>query len=53
MVTLSPVTSTKPYLVWCNTIKGNGLSLMENDPEGWHHRVISESDYEKLNKELI
>lgn len=42
----------KPYLIWCNTIKGNGLSLMERDPEGWHHKVISESDYEELNREL-
>ena len=42
----------KPYLIWCNTIKGYGLSLMERDPEGWHHKVISESDYEELNSEL-
>lgn len=44
---------SKPYLIWCNTIKGNGLSLMESDPEGWHHKVITESDYEALNKELV
>ena len=42
----------KPYFIWCHTVKGKGFPLMESDPEGWHHRVISESDYRTLNQEL-
>lgn len=42
----------KPYLIWAHTIKGYGSSLMENDPEGWHHRVISEAEYQSIMEEL-
>ena len=44
---------SKPYFIWCKTVKGSGFTLMENDPEGWHHRVISEAEFEELNKELL
>ena len=42
----------KPYFVWAHTVKGNGSSLMEKDPEGWHHRVISEDEYKAIMEEL-
>lgn len=44
--------NTKPYLIWAHTVKGNGCPLMENDPEGWHHRVINESEYNQLMEGL-
>lgn len=44
--------SEKPLFIWAHTIKGHGCSLMEADPEGWHHRVISEKEYEHLMEEL-
>ena len=42
----------KPYLIWAHTVKGNGSSLMEKDPEGWHHRVINETEYKSIMEEL-
>lgn len=44
--------SEKPLFVWAHTIKGHGCSLMEADPEGWHHRVINEMEYNRLMEEL-
>lgn len=44
--------SDKPLLIWAHTIKGYGSSLMESDPEGWHHRVINDGEYLKLMEEL-
>lgn len=42
----------RPLFVWAHTIKGYGCKIMENDPEGWHHHVISESEYNQLMEEL-
>lgn len=42
----------KPYFVWAHTVKGFGCPLMEKDPEGWHHRVVSDEEYDILMKEL-
>ena len=42
----------RPYLIWAHTIKGYGSSLMEKDPEGWHHRVITEEEYQSIMEEL-
>ena len=42
----------KPLLIWAHTIKGCGSSIMENDPEGWHHRVINDTEYLQLMEEL-
>lgn len=42
----------KPYLIWAHTIKGHGSSLMEKDPEGWHHRVINDTEYKSIMEEL-
>jgi len=38
----------KPLFVWAHTIKGKGCSIMEADPEGWHHHVISEQEYNTI-----
>ena len=42
----------KPYFIWAHTVKGYGSVLMEEDPEGWHHRVINDSEYKELKEEL-
>lgn len=44
--------SEKPLFIWAHTIKGHGCSLMEADPEGWHHRVINDVEYNQLMEEL-
>ena len=42
----------KPYLIWAHTVKGYGSTLMERDPEGWHHRVINKEEYTSIMEEL-
>lgn len=41
----------KPTVIIANTIKGYGVSFMENQA-GWHHRVPSQEEYEKALQEL-
>ena len=41
----------KPTAIICNTIKGKGISFMENNPK-WHSGAISDEDYEKAIEEL-
>lgn len=43
--------SNKPKCIILNTIKGNGVSFMEND-NSWHSRVPTEEEYELAKKEL-
>lgn len=43
---------TKPLFVWAHTVKGYGCRLMERDPEGWHHRIVTDSEYQELMEEL-
>lgn len=43
--------SGKPTLVLANTIKGKGVSFMENKAE-WHHGLPSEEELEQALKEL-
>lgn len=43
--------SGKPLAYVCNTVKGYGISFMENDND-WHYRPISETDYLKALEEL-
>ena len=35
-----------------NTQKGVGSRLMMEDPEGWHHKVPTESEYKQIMEEL-
>jgi len=46
-----PIASGKPSLVIAHTIKGKGISYMENVLK-WHHGVPSEAQYEQAQKEL-
>ena len=42
---------SKPTLIISNTVKGKGISFMENDPS-WHSKKINKDDFEKAIKEV-
>ena len=44
-------TSDKPICVIANTIKGKGISIMENNPE-WHHKFPSEEEFNQILNSL-
>ena len=46
-----PFESDKPSVVIAHTIKGKGVSFIENDRK-WHHKVPSDKEFEKAMKEL-
>ncbi len=46
----SPVVN-KPMFIKCNTVKGKGVSFME-DNSGWHGKPLSDEDYALAVKEL-
>ncbi len=46
-----PLKKGKPTLVIANTIKGKGVSFMENEKK-WHHGVPSDEQYEQAINEL-
>ncbi|MBN2132959.1 MAG: ATP-binding cassette domain-containing protein [Sedimentisphaerales bacterium] len=46
-----PSESGKPNAVIARTVKGKGISFMENDPR-WHHRVPDDEQYERAQQEL-
>lgn len=39
-----------PYFLLANTIKGKGISMMENNPE-WHHKFPNEEQYNFILKD--
>jgi transketolase len=39
--------SDKPICVIANTIKGKGISIMENNPE-WHHKFPNEEEFNQI-----
>jgi len=45
------VIAFKPKCIVTNTIKGNGVSFMTNNPE-WHHKTPTEDEYFKIMEEL-
>lgn len=47
----TPHEAEKPKAVIGNTIKGKGISFMENNPE-WHHNRLTQEKYEAAMKEL-
>lgn len=46
-----PAETGKPTCVMANTVKGRGVSFME-DAVKWHHGVPSDADFERAMKEL-
>ncbi|MCW0481777.1 transketolase [Gaoshiqia sediminis] len=47
----APAVPRKPTFVLANTVKGKGISFME-DVKKWHHGVPSDEEYEKALTEL-
>jgi transketolase len=43
--------SNKPICIIANTVKGNGISMMENNPE-WHHKFPNEEEFIKIINQL-
>ena len=43
--------SGKPHAIVAQTVKGKGLSFVENNPK-WHHGVLTPALYEQAKKEL-
>ena len=46
-----PFTADKPSAIIANTIKGCGISFIENEIS-WHHKVPTDEEYRKAIKEL-
>lgn len=46
-----PFTPGKPKFICCETVKGKGVSFMENNA-GWHGSTIKTADYEAAMREL-
>lgn len=42
----------KPHIIIADTIKGKGVSFIENRPE-WHHHRLSKDEYEIAKKEVL
>ncbi len=42
----------KPHIIIANTVKGKGISFIENKPE-WHHHRLSEKEYELAKNEVL
>lgn len=49
--TIKNINSDKPTVIIANTVKGKGVSFMENNHK-WHHGGIDDETYEKAIKEL-
>ena len=41
----------KPHVIIADTIKGKGVSFIENKPE-WHHHRLSQQEYEQAVAEI-
>ena len=44
--------AAKPTMILANTIKGKGVSFMENEVK-WHHTVPSNTEVELARQELL
>ncbi|MBD1133285.1 transketolase [Pelagibacterales bacterium SAG-MED44] len=49
--TIKSLSKKKPNMILCNTVKGKGVSFMENKPI-WHYRSPNKKEYEIAIKEL-
>lgn len=47
----TPITLNKPTLIIAHTIKGKGISFIENRAE-WHHKVPTDEEYIRMMEEL-
>ena len=46
-----PFENNQPNLIIANTVKGKGVSFIENQVV-WHHKLPSEDEYNKAVEEL-
>ena len=46
-----PIKNGKPSVIICNTVKGRGVSFMEDRLE-WHYNHLSKEEFEKAIKEI-
>jgi len=46
------IISDKPVFILANTIKGNGIPMMENNPE-WHHKFPTDDNYFKIINSIM
>jgi transketolase len=44
--------SNKPFAIVANTVKGKGISDIENDMFAWHHRAPSKEEYTNFINEI-
>jgi transketolase len=51
VLTAVPFEAGKPSMVIAHTVKGKGVSFMENDAK-WHHGVPNDREYERAIEEL-
>lgn len=42
------MTHYKPMVIIANTIKGHGCKIIENDPNEWHHKIPTDTEYTQL-----
>lgn len=42
----------RPHALIAETVKGKGVSFIENRPE-WHHHRLSQEEYEQARKEVL
>ncbi len=47
----SPKSENKPRMIVANTVKGKGVSFMENNNE-WHHNLLTKSKFDLAIKEI-
>jgi transketolase len=47
----TPLQAAKPTVFLARTVKGKGISFMENDKK-WHHRVPDDNEYQRAIQEL-
>jgi transketolase len=42
----------RPHAIIAETVKGKGVSFIENRPE-WHHHRLSQEEYEQARREVL
>ncbi len=52
LATLSAAPGGRPRCVIANTVKGKGVSFMENQAS-WHHGVPNDAQFDQAMKELV
>lgn len=46
------LSDTKPQMIIADTVKGKGVSFMENQPD-WHHHRLTQQQYEQARAEIM